>query len=190
LVPLGREFFLVQRLRPTPVSARVLISRSRPGLFQVDAAQKQRELRRREHERVASAGGWRERSAFQTLVNNEHAVTLPNQQLHPVAAPVEEHEQIARQWILPQYFLDHAVQAVEALPHVDRGSAEENANLGGHIQHAGRSAFEAARITAPIAAVILRSQANWETQQPKPRAKDGWTGRLPRAEGFVAHRRT
>src|SRR3546814_11379809 len=55
---------------------------------------------------------------FRSLGEQAEALAVPPQYLEEIAAPAAEHEQMAREGIVPQRFLDLPGQAVEALAHV------------------------------------------------------------------------
>src|SRR3546814_18906577 len=56
---------------------------------------------------------------FRSLGEQAEALAVPPQYLEEIAAPAAEHDQMAREGIVPQRFLDLPGQAVEALAHVD-----------------------------------------------------------------------
>lgn len=72
---------------------------------------------------------------LQALVEENEAVPIPDQNLHPVAAASTEDEDMPGERILGQYVIDQGDQAIDGLPHIDRARSEEDAYAGREAQH-------------------------------------------------------
>src|SRR3546814_10001121 len=102
-------------MRISDWSRRVLFRSRHPP---VDPLDQHRQLRRRHHHLAVGRRRPYEPSLFQPLGEQAEALAVPPQYLEEIAAPAAEHEQMAREGIVPQRFLDLPGQAVEALAHV------------------------------------------------------------------------
>src|SRR5271156_3041680 len=83
--------------------------------------------------------GKEESSFFEAFVPDGETIIVPIQEFESIAAFAAKDEQIARERILAQMLLDQTHQGVEALAHVGRQGAQENAARQGQVQHEGSS---------------------------------------------------
>ena len=76
-----------------------------------------------------------EASLFKTLVEQPEAVTIPVQNLQPVASPICKHEQVSRHRVgyLQTTYLP--AQSVEGFPHVNRSGEKKYRRAGADRNH-------------------------------------------------------
>lgn len=56
-----------------------------------------------------------ESSGFESLCEEPIAIAIPHQDLHSIATPIEEHEEVAAERIVPELLDDDRVKTVEGL---------------------------------------------------------------------------
>ena len=114
-----------------------LLGRNRDFSDQLAALQEQRQLGGRELDLGGAFSGPQlsESSLLEPLGVQAQAGAVPHQDLRPLAIAGDEEEQVAGQWVATEVGPDQAVQAVEALPHVDRQSVGEDPDGAGRADH-------------------------------------------------------
>src|SRR5271166_4552763 len=108
----------------------------------VDAGEKQSQVRRGELKaglpRSAIGAGrgieFLKGAGLESLVPDDQAVWLPEEDLDAIAAAVEEQEEMSGERILPEMLVDHSQEAVEALAHVGGPRAKKDAHSGGEVR--------------------------------------------------------
>ena len=97
-------------------------SPSATTVFQVQSTQQSVELRTREFNALLTFGGngQLKNAKLKSLVPNTESVSVPEQNLDPVALTIEKQEQVARQRVLVERLLGHTPQTIEAKIHVNR----------------------------------------------------------------------
>ena len=83
-----------------------------------------------------------ERAFFQTFVNDEKSIGIPEEQLDAIAATIPKNEEMTAQGILPEHALDKMRETVEPLAHVRRFPCQEDADGGRQAQHRRASSTE------------------------------------------------
>ena len=128
-----------------------------PPLVQIDTLQQHAQLPRRDlpPPRLGERKG--ERPRLQ-LVLDHPPVPVPIQDLHPVAPPVAEHQQMTGERIAPDDVLGHHRQTVETAPHVVRHLAQVHRNRSRKAQHPAGST--AARTACKVASSTPRAVRN------------------------------
>src|SRR5262249_17838605 len=100
----------------------------------------QRQLRRPQLDAVLPAGvGQLEGAGLEALVPDRQAIVVEVEGLEAIPAAVDEEEEMAIQEGLAEALLDQARGAVEALAHVHRSRAEEDADGRGERDHGATS---------------------------------------------------
>ena len=79
------------------------------------------------------------RAGFEAFVPDGEAVAVPIENLGECIGAIEKHEQMPVERIGVERVADHAEQAVERFPHVDRRGAERNLRVGRYAQHDART---------------------------------------------------
>jgi hypothetical protein len=112
-------------------SARATVALPPASTPKIDATEQPDQLRILEFDTLyAVAGlGHLKGSRFQPLIPNAKPITIPEQDLDPVATTVDEQEQVTGQWVLVKDLLGLAHQAVEAVTHLRRCCAKENPDV-------------------------------------------------------------
>src|SRR5947209_8605053 len=110
-----------------------------PGCGQVNTRKEQSQLGHREldpgraRNQVGPAFGIKmlKGAGLEPLVPDGQAVVIPEEDLDPISAAVEEEEEMAGQGVLAEAFPNQAGEAVEALAHIGGLGAEKDAHRGG-----------------------------------------------------------
>jgi hypothetical protein len=71
---------------------------------------------------------------LESLVPDDEPVTVPPEELDPIATPVEKEEEVTRERVLSQEFPNHTLETVESFSHIRRLGAQENAHRGGKLR--------------------------------------------------------
>src|SRR5947209_2488300 len=86
--------------------------------------------------RLGIARFWEpERAFFQTFVNDEKAIRIPEKQLDAIVASIPKNEEVTAQRIFLEHALDEMRKSVEPLAHVGRFPRQEDADGGRQAQH-------------------------------------------------------
>src|SRR5439155_17171538 len=140
----SRTLVIISRLRTD------VIDEVAPHLasFQVNPFEDHRQLRAIDLDLWTTTVKPLERAALEPLVEQPEAVAVPHQQLHAIAAAVEEEEQVACEGIGAEAIAHDLHQAVEALAEVDRLARREDPDARRQAQH--RSIAVTKRVRAPV----------------------------------------
>lgn len=76
-------------------------------------------------------------ATFQSLVIDDEAAAIPEEDLHPIRAPAEEHEQVPRVRIVTELRPHRRAEPVVTTAEVDRRDGEEDSARRRRPQHAG-----------------------------------------------------
>lgn len=76
---------------------------------------------------------------LEPLVQKPEPVPVPEEKLDPITRPVEEHEQITGERVLPELIPDESAQSVVRFPKIDSRPAEKNPSRSGQAQQPGSS---------------------------------------------------
>ena len=92
-----------------------------------------------------------EGAGLESLVPNDQAVGLPEEDLDAIAAAVEEQEEMSGERILTKKLVHHSQKPVEAFSHVSRPGAKENAHGGGELREHQLLPSRAESLGKPVA---------------------------------------
>ena len=114
-----------------------LLGRNRDFSDQLAALQEQRQLGGRELELGAAfpCPKLGESPPLEPFGIQAQTGTVPHQDLRPFAIAGDKEEQVAGQWVATEVGTDQAVQAIEALPHVDWQGVGEDPDGAGRADH-------------------------------------------------------
>lgn len=75
-----------------------------------------------------------EAAALEPLVDEQEAISLPQEPLDAVSAPAAEEKERAREGIHPELLLDDGGEAVDGFPHVGAAAGEIDVADGGKVE--------------------------------------------------------
>src|SRR3546814_2633540 len=99
------------------------------------------------------------------LGEQAEALAVPPQYLEEIAAPAAEHEQMAREGIVPQRFLDLPGQAVEALAHVGLAGRQPHPDTARDRDHRWPSARSTCASAVASTGGIKRTRSEEHTSE-------------------------
>jgi hypothetical protein len=100
-----------------------------------------------------------EAPALEPLREQAQSIAVPPQDLHSIATPAAEHEQLPRERILVQAQLHERRQSIKALPHVRHPAGEPDLGSRRQPDHRRASALSTAVSRSPATSPITRTRA-------------------------------
>jgi hypothetical protein len=112
----------------------------------IETSEQHRELRRVEHDVVCALAKTRhpEPAACEPFVIQDESASVPEQDLDPVAAAADEHEQVSCEWIEREDVSYERAEPIVTAAKIDRLGREEDLHPGGERQHVARTAARSA----------------------------------------------
>src|SRR5690606_15704965 len=105
----------------------------------VDAFQQHRQLRAAQVHHAALGLRPYKATTLEPLREQAQSITIPPQQLHPIAPPAAKDEQLTGERIFRQLHLYDRSQPVKALAHVGRAARDPDASFRGQANHRAHS---------------------------------------------------
>src|SRR5436190_16787084 len=131
------------------------------GFTQINPAQQSPQFLRRDLPSpfwLALTERHRVRAFLQSLAPHRESVTVPIQNLDPIAPPAREHKQVSGEGIQLQVLAHQGVQAVKALAHIARRQAKIHPYAGRQVDHA-RKTPRTVRNTAASTPAPMRNRS-------------------------------
>ncbi len=122
-----------------------------------------------------------EAAALEPLVDEQEAISLPQEPLDAVSAPAAEEKERAREGIHPELLLDDGGEAVDGFPHVGAAAGEIDFADGGKVEEAHGSPSLAAASFCRSDTGVSSASSNWNGPQ-ETRSLSRGSGALARTE--------